>query len=275
MRLGIGCTVLLAACGLRGDMPTDTAIVNAQRAAEASAFADAVLPLVELAWDIDVNQGVEARLAELADVWTDEMPCADITTGATEVTINLSGDACTWAANSWTGRLTVEALEQSGERQGFTFTFTDVADGRGTLEGSTSMFWRANDTNRRIESNLSWTPTGGETYTVADDRRFEPTLLREDGTVSNVRSDGRLQFFRGDDAWSVDIQNTIKSFDEAVPFQGEWRMMDPARDSMIMLFFRDTGTQGLYASVEGTEEPIILRFDDGEPAIETSVMPPF
>jgi hypothetical protein len=241
--VGVSCALLILTAVLGCEPKEDPltreeaneAVAEAQLSSEAQGLTDG---MVEITTDFTIGHAVEDTAEELREFVASQIPCAEAERAGGTVTINwgVAGDGCTYNGQTYTGTTAVSIARTEAGSLEVSHVWTDLSNGKVTVNGNATITWNGMDRTRRVEHESTWTD-GTRTVTGTGDRT--QTFLETDADSGwKLQVDGSRAWKNGDRAWDLDInQVTIRSVDP-VPESGSYKLVNPAGKSLTLSFSR-------------------------------------
>ncbi|MCA9537388.1 MAG: hypothetical protein KC620_00790 [Myxococcales bacterium] len=231
-------TLLLALAGCRAEdeaLTRDEAKEAVDEATLSTEVGALTQDVITVSTDFTLGDAVEQAAANLRDFAAAQIPCATVGLQAHTVTIDFGvrGESdCLWHGRRYTGRVEVQ-IEKVDAGVEVTHSWTDVSDGKYTVNGGATVTWDREARTRRVQHSLAW--TDGEHEGQGEGDRTQQLLdsgdgLRVDGTRSWTGRAGRT--------WTLRIEGVELRAVDPLPQAGTYVLETPFDKTLTLSFER-------------------------------------
>jgi hypothetical protein len=233
--------LILCACGPAA-VTRDEAIDAVNQASVAGQSDALVATPVELSTHFTTRGAVAAAVAELRAFLAAELPCATVTVQGSTITTEwgAAGGSCTYRGQAYSGVSSVTIGLPDPSAVSLTHTFTDLSNGRITMNGTAVVTWSGAAQSRVVAHRLSWTRlrdnrTGSGTGVVT-----EVLIDPAQGIAGGVRIDGSRQWTADRGAWDLAIAAIEVRPQDPIPQAGVYQLTTPDDKELTLTFTRES-----------------------------------
>lgn len=189
--------------------------------------------MVTLTTDFTLGDALDAAAENLRAFVATQVPCATVTRAERSVTVDF-GDtgACRYNGRAWTGRAEV-TVTRADDTVAVEHRWTDLSDGRLTVEGTATVTWDPSARSRRVIHAMRWSD-GEHTGSGEGDRT--QTLL-DDGDGIHVDGERRWIGFAGGE-WALSIEGVELRRRDPLPQSGRYVLTNPWQRTLVLGFTR-------------------------------------
>jgi hypothetical protein len=197
--------------------------------------------VVEVSTDFTIGQALEDAAQAVADFWTSQAPCTEVTLAGNVLTVDYGtlDDACRFEGKTYAGvntttfvSTTLGSLEVLHDWDGFT-------DGEVQVDGGATVTWSGADLTRRVETEHTWIDLkDGATVDVVGDH--VSGLLDEDLGFwgSGFTLEGVRDWTSESGTWSLVSSDLEWRLIDAVPQAGRSNVVAPNGKTLSIVYAR-------------------------------------
>jgi hypothetical protein len=241
MLLLLALPLILCACGPSA-LERDEA-VDAVDEASVATQSDALLATpVALCTNFTFGRGVVAAVAELRAFLAAELPCATVTAQGSTITTEwgAAGGSCTYRGLAYSGVSSVTIALPDPAAASLVHTFTDLSNGRVTVNGTATVTWSGAEQSRLVSHRLSWTRLRDNRTGSGTGVRTQVLIDPDQGIAGGVRTDGYRQWTADRAAWDLNITAIELRPQDPVPQAGIYQLTTPDDKDLTLSFERES-----------------------------------
>lgn len=232
--------IVLSACP-RDKKEDALTFAEAKQAVEEATLASQAESLtsasVEITTDFTIGQAVEKAAEEIGNFVVSQLPCAEITLSAGNVTVNYGAKPgnCTYKGHTFSGTHSITVKSADGvidvHHEWMSFT-----NGVVTLNGTADVTWDFNAKSRDVVHTATWTRVSdGYTVTGSGNRKQIPL---SGGVLEGIQVDGSRSWTTPRGNWDLAIDGVQMRWIDPVPQAGSYTLSTPFDKSLSLSFDR-------------------------------------
>lgn len=239
---------VLTGCPRQNDEPLTAGEATSalEQASDAGQAEGLTAASVDISTNFSIGKAVKEGAAELRDFVISELPCADVSLEDATLTITYGAKPgnCTYRGHTFSGTHTISIQRDDNSSVEVHHTWTDLSNGRISLNGSADVTWNLKDQTRHVVHESHWTHlASGRTGTGSGDR-LQSVLA---GSLSEgIQIDGERSWDGDKGHWDLAIDAVQMRWTDPVPQAGSYTLTTPANKTLSMSFERvDDDTIGV------------------------------
>jgi hypothetical protein len=207
--------------------------------AAASNAADALASAnIEISTSFTLGKGLAEAAEELRTAIKSQLPCAEIMLEDATLTVawDVNPGTCTYRGQKFTGTSAI-SVEKNSENQVLVHhDWTDLSNGRVTLNGSADVTWDFEAKERHVVHHAEWTDEKTGVTGVGDGDRTQAAL---DGDVTTGISIAGTRAWTGPQGtWDLTINGVELRWIDPVPQAGSYVLKTPKDKTLTLAFER-------------------------------------
>lgn len=215
---------------------------EAQQALEESTVASQAENLtsasIEITTNFTIGQAVEQAAQQIHDFIVSQLPCADVQlSGATlSVTYGAKPGNCTYNGHTFSGKTSVTVSKNDQNQVEVHHTWTDLTNGRVTLNGEATVTWDFQAKSRHVVHTATW-KRNSDGFTVTGEGDRNQTVL-SGGIVEGIQIDGSRSWKSVRGQWDLAIDGVQMRWVDPVPQAGSYTLHTPKNKTLSLSFAR-------------------------------------
>lgn len=252
-------TVIAAVIACKDDALTREEASIALEEVQASTQSQALtMDVLEISTNFTIGQAVEASLQELKAFVESQIPCSTATVEDKTLTIDFGalGDNCVFKGRTYAGVVNIAMERTESQEVEVTHTWTDLTDGKVTLNGGASVIWSSAEGTRRVVHQVDW--THGDISATATGDRTQRLIDRGLGLAGGIEISGQRTWTSQRGKWTLDIDAVQVRGQDPVPQSGTYTLNNPEGKTLAMTFSRLDETT-IEVKVSGTRKDFTFK----------------
>jgi hypothetical protein len=235
------CTVVLTGCPKKKDEESLT-LAEAQQAVEEASLASQAENLtsasVEITTSFTIGQAVEAAAQEIRDFIASQLPCAEIVLDGATLSVTYAAKAgnCTYRGHTFSGTHAIAVEKNDTGEVLVHHTWSDLSNGRVTLNGSADVTWNFQDKSRSVVHTAEWKRVS-DGFSVTGEGNRTQTVL-EGGILEGIQVDGSRSWTSSRGQWDLGIDAVQMRWVDPVPQSGSYTLSTPKNKTLSLSFER-------------------------------------
>jgi hypothetical protein len=222
-----------------GESLTRAEASEALEQAEANQAADTLASAnIELTTSFTLGKGLAEAAGEIRAAIQSHLPCSEVTLEDATLTVEwgVNPGTCSYRGHTFTGTTSI-SVEKNSENQVLVHhEWTDLSNGRVTLNGSADVTWDFDALERHVVHHTEWTDSKTGFTGVGDGDRTQ-TALDGDAT-QGIRVAGTRSWTGKRGTWDLDINGVELRWIDPVPQAGSYELTTPAGKTLMLSFDR-------------------------------------
>ncbi|HHO53458.1 MAG TPA: hypothetical protein ENK18_21955 [Deltaproteobacteria bacterium] len=196
--------------------------------------------VIEISTDFTIGGALQDAAQAVADFWESQADCAEVSVQGNVTTIDYGTleDSCTWQGRTYAGVNTVTIQSTTPGELQLLHDWAGFTNGDVTVDGGATVTWSGNDLTRRVQTEHTWTDTGGAQVDVVGDHISG--RIDEDKPVweSGFTLDGTRDWTSDSGDWTLEMTDLELRLVDPAPQAGSIDLINPANKSLTILYER-------------------------------------
>lgn len=240
--VGLVLTVVLSGCPKKKDDGEALTLAEAQQAVEESTLSSQAESLqsasVEITTSFTIGQAVENAAAEIRTFIESQLPCAEITLSNATLSVKYGAKpgSCVYKGHTFSGMHSVRVDKNEQAQVLVHHEWTDLSNGKVTLNGSADVTWDFQAKSRHVVHNVTWKRVLDGFSVTGEGDRTQTALAG--GLVEGIQVDGTRSWSSVRGEWNLVIDGVEMRWVDPVPQAGSYTLLTPKNKKLGLAFER-------------------------------------